>query len=79
VVNQVFNNYTQLFLSDGFDQDSAQAMATGAMEGAIQQQALLLSYLDSFAFVGILCILTIPLAFLFKTPKGRIKKVAVME
>lgn len=79
VVNQVFNNNTQLFLSNGFDQGSAQAMATGAMEGAIQQQALLLSYLDSFAFVGILCILTIPLAFLFKTPKGGIKKVTVME
>ena len=69
VVNQVFKTTHQLFLSNGFDQVSAQAMALGSIERTVQQQALLLSYLDSFAFVGILCILAVPLAFLFKNPR----------
>ena len=69
VVNQVFKTSRQIFLSNGFDQVSAQAMALGSIERTVQQQALLLSYLDSFAFVGILCILAVPLAFLFKNQR----------
>ncbi|WP_431160755.1 MDR family MFS transporter [Flagellimonas beolgyonensis] len=79
VVGQVYEGNVNLFLANGFDLGGAQAMALRSMEGSIQAQALLLSYLDSFAFVGLLCILAIPLAFLFRTPKGGVGKVKVLE
>ncbi len=79
VVNQIVAGNTNFFLSNGFGQETAQNLSIQSMQGSLQHQALLLSYLDSFAFVGILCLVTIPLAMLFRIPKGGIKKVEMRE
>ena len=70
VTQQLVSRYTQFYATQGYSPGNAQQLSYQALGLAVEKQALLLSYLDSFAFVGVLCILVIPLVFLLNNPKG---------
>ncbi len=48
----------------------AQRQAYGALEGIVEKQTFLLTYMDAFRIVGIFFLLCIPLLLLFKRRKG---------
>lgn len=61
----------QLFMSRGADAVTATRQAHGALWGAVQQQASMLSYNDVFRFLGGMFLLLLPLLLLMGKPKGR--------
>jgi DHA2 family multidrug resistance protein len=54
----------------GTDPVSAQHKALGAVYQMMQQQASLMSYVDSFQVLGYLSLLCVPVVLLFRRPKG---------
>ncbi len=54
------------FIAHGYAPGQAEQMALKALEGAVQKQTFLLSYMDAFWFTGIFFIFSIPLLFLQK-------------
>ncbi|NIG55137.1 DHA2 family efflux MFS transporter permease subunit [Chitinophaga sp. Cy-1792] len=58
------NSYTHYFLSHGSTPGNAHQRALGLMEYGVVKQSTLLSYLDSFALVGILFLACLPLLFM---------------
>ena len=60
----------QTFMSRGADAVTATRQAHGALWGALQQQAAILSYNDVFRFLGWMFILMVPLLLLMEKPKG---------
>jgi DHA2 family multidrug resistance protein len=70
--NPVFNEQIaklQTALSPQVGSTAAHSQAYGLTYQTLQQQALLWSYVDQFRMVVIVCLLCIPLVFLFKKPK----------
>jgi hypothetical protein len=57
-------------MSRGADSVTATRQAQGALWGALQQQASILSYNDVFRFLGWMFILMLPLLLLMTKPKG---------
>jgi DHA2 family multidrug resistance protein len=55
----------------GFDAYTAHQKALGMLYGLLQQQASLLSYADNFRLLGLLSLLCIPLALLFRRVQRR--------
>jgi DHA2 family multidrug resistance protein len=60
----------QTFMSRGADPVTATRQAHGALWGALQQQAAILSYNDVFRFLGWMFLLMLPLLLLMEKPKG---------
>jgi MFS transporter, DHA2 family, multidrug resistance protein len=58
------------FQSKGIALQDAQQMAVGAMEGAVSTQAAIISYAEGFFFVGLICLVLLPLVFFAKIRKG---------
>lgn len=58
-------------LATQMDVASATQQAYGRIYGMVLRQASLLSYLDNFRLLALLCILCIPTAFLFKRVKAK--------
>ena len=50
---------------------SATQQTYGQIYGMAMRQAMLLSYLDNFRLLALLCVLCIPTAFLFKRVKTK--------
>lgn len=61
------NPLFQAYLNGGFD--SQAAIAT--LDGSIWRQAMMVSYVNGFTTLLVLCLLTIPLLFIMRTPKAR--------
>ena len=57
---------TQGFVAKGASVFEAQRQAYAALEGAVAQQSLLLTYMDAFRVVGVFFLCCIPLLLLFK-------------
>jgi DHA2 family multidrug resistance protein len=62
---------TGAFMAKGFDPNTAQMMATKALDGAVVRQSMLLSYMDNFHVVGLFFLCCIPLLLL--QPKAKSK------
>jgi len=58
-------------MSGGADSVTATHQAQGALWGALQRQASILSYNDVFRFLGWMFLLMLPLLFLMEKPKGK--------
>jgi len=67
---QALAGLRQTFMSRGADSVTATRQAHGALWGALQQQAAILSYNDVFRFLGWMFILMLPLLLLMEKPKG---------
>jgi DHA2 family multidrug resistance protein len=67
---QALAGLRQTFMSRGADPVTATRQAHGALWGALQQQASILSYNDVFRFLGWMFILMLPLLLLMTKPKG---------
>jgi len=70
---------TQGFVAKGASFFEAQRQAYAAIEGAVVQQSLLLTYMDAFRMVGIFFLCCIPLLLLFKRRSGRAAAPAAMH
>ena len=68
---------TSAMLGQYSDPASAQAQASGLLYGTLQQQAALFAYVDTFRWLALLCLVCVPLAFLFRKIKARGGSVAV--
>ena len=66
---QRLSSITQVFLSKGFSAADAQFAALKAIDGAVNKQAYLLSYLDSYLIISLFFLITIPFLFLLRTKK----------
>lgn len=67
--NQAVNSLTQALTAQGVPHGQAGPMATAHIYQQLQQQALMLSYLDIFHVMMIVLILTLPLVFFMRAPK----------
>jgi len=67
---QALAGLRQTFMSRGADSVTATRQAHGALWGALQRQAAILSYNDVFRFLGWMFILMLPLLLLMEKPKG---------
>ena len=61
---------TQAFSSTTADMGHATQMAYAALMNTINKQAAILSYIDTFQYLGVFILLCVPLAFLARTRKG---------
>ncbi len=68
--NERFFGLVRGFQSTGKSLQEAQQMAAGAMEGAVSTQSAIISYAEGFLFIGIICMLVLPLVFFAKIKKG---------
>jgi MFS transporter, DHA2 family, multidrug resistance protein len=71
--NQAFQQtYQQIYsgMAARFDAVTASSQTYQMINGIVIKQAALLSYLDNFRLMAILCFLCVPTAFLFKKVKG---------
>jgi DHA2 family multidrug resistance protein len=59
------------------DPVTAQRQAYGLLYGMMQQQAALFAYVDTFRWLALLCLVCVPLVFLFKKTKAHRGPVAV--
>jgi DHA2 family multidrug resistance protein len=65
---QLFSHLKAGFMAQGADAVTATQKANAAAFGMVQQQATLLSYLDSFRFFGAVFLFILPLVFLMRRP-----------
>lgn len=63
------NTMQQAMMSRGFDAFTAKDMSYKALDGIINQNAYMLSYLDGFRLISIFFLLSVPLMFLLKATK----------
>ncbi|HYU31160.1 MAG TPA: DHA2 family efflux MFS transporter permease subunit [Thermoanaerobaculia bacterium] len=70
---------TQGFIAKGASFFEAQRQAYAAIEGAVVQQSLLLTYMDAFRVVGIFFLCCIPLLLFFKRRSGSTAAPAAMH
>lgn len=66
VYNSIANGMSQNFIAQGINSLNAQGVTLKVMDLNVSKQAYLLSYLDTFALVGVFFICVIPLIFLLK-------------
>jgi DHA2 family multidrug resistance protein len=67
---QQMQRLTGSFMGMGIGSVRAAQMAGGSLYGSLVKQSMLLSFMDSFRLLAILCVLCIPTVFLFKKVKG---------
>jgi DHA2 family multidrug resistance protein len=65
---QYFQSATAMLSQHG-DPAGARQQAYGLLYGMVQQQANLFAYVDTFRLLGFMCLLCIPVVFLFKKAK----------
>lgn len=68
---QLYQQLQARFLAMTGDPVAAAQQASQAIYGMLLKQSMMLSYLDNFRLMAILCLLCIPTAFLFKKVRGR--------
>jgi DHA2 family multidrug resistance protein len=68
---QQYLQSTSGMLSQYSDPASAQQQAYGFLYGALQQQANLLAYVDTFRLLARLCLICVPIVLLFRKPRAR--------
>ncbi|MGH1516938.1 DHA2 family efflux MFS transporter permease subunit [Chryseobacterium sp. JK1] len=68
-VSQRLQSYTALFQSKGFALYDAQQKAFGVLEKTVVKQTALLSYLDSYIFIGFAFTFSLPLLLIFLRKK----------
>jgi DHA2 family multidrug resistance protein len=61
--------FTEFFISKGADSVTASRRALGALNGMVQQQAAMLSFVEAFKIMGIVYLAMIPMVILLKDPK----------
>ncbi len=64
------NNTIRSYQAKGFPQNVATNMAYKALDFSIYKQANYLAYMDTFLYLGIFCLICIPLIFFAKTTKS---------
>jgi MFS transporter, DHA2 family, multidrug resistance protein len=74
--NERFYGLMSLFESQGKSTNEAQQMAIGAIEGAVSQQAAIISYAEGFLLIGIICLIVLPFVFFAKIKKGEVVDVS---
>lgn len=62
---------TTHFMGTLTDATSAASAGMAAMYGRLVQQATLLAFVDTFIWMSLICLLCVPLAFLFREARGR--------
>jgi DHA2 family multidrug resistance protein len=62
---------THVLMTRGADAARAVMEAQGLIYRELQHQAMMLAFADCFWFLGILCLVVLPLIFLMRMPKGR--------
>ncbi len=67
------------FIAAGSDAVTAAHQATAAVWGMVQQQASILSFLDSFHVLGLVFLVIVPLAFLMRKPRAGRRVAAAPE
>lgn len=67
--NQAVNSLSQAYAAGGAPPGAAESMATAQIYQQMQQQAMMLSYVDVFRTMMIVLFCTIPLVFLMQAPK----------
>ena len=74
--NERYYGLLRAFQSQGKSLQEAQQMAAGAIEGAVSNQAAIISYAEGFLLIGIICLAVLPLVFFAKIKKGEIVDVS---
>lgn len=76
--NATVDAWTRALASHGLSSQTLQSSALGGVYMALQRQASILGYLDTFTITGIVCLCIAPLAFLMKSSRpGRAAPAAV--
>jgi DHA2 family multidrug resistance protein len=78
-VQQRVHQLQQGFMSRGFTANEALAKSYQVMEGGVMKQAMVLSYMDVFLYLGILFLLCIPFILLVKRGKGKVDMADAMH
>jgi DHA2 family multidrug resistance protein len=65
------NNYQHAFMAKGHASDIALSEAYKAMDGSVMKQAMVLSYMDVFLYIGLLFLIVIPFVLLVKSNKEK--------
>jgi DHA2 family multidrug resistance protein len=68
---QMFMRMQAAFMTAGADAYTATQRAYGALFGAVQRQASMVSFVEIFQLLGFIFILLVPLTFLMKRPSGK--------
>ena len=78
LVGSRISGLTQRFIECGFSPTDAHASAIASVNGALQAQALTLSYDDAFLLISVVFVIAAPLALLFfRKTKGDSQSIAV--
>jgi MFS transporter, DHA2 family, multidrug resistance protein len=62
---------TNIFMTRGTDAVHAAIAARGVIYQELQRQAMMLSFVDNYWLMSMICLIVIPLLFLMRTPKTR--------
>jgi DHA2 family multidrug resistance protein len=66
IYRNALNHLTHLFTARGSDAAHAAVQAHAVLYGQLQRQATMLSFVDNFRTMAIICICVIPLMFVIK-------------
>ena len=67
--NNVMTGVTSILHGMGYNADAARMICYKIFDGEMMQQSSLLSYLASFRFLAVVCIISLPLMLLLKKSK----------
>lgn len=74
---QQYFQATSAMLGQSNDPASGQQQAYGLLYGMLQQQSSLFAYVDTFRWLALLCVICVPLVFLFRKTKAKKGPVAM--
>ncbi len=72
-VQQTITGFQKTFESKGMTFDQARAAAYQALNGRVEKQAAVLSYMDVFFYLGLLFLLCVPFILFVRKRKGKVK------
>jgi MFS transporter, DHA2 family, multidrug resistance protein len=71
VYQAMLRHLTHALIARGADAAHAAMLAQQLVYAQLQRQAMMLSFVDNFWMMSVICLIVIPLLFLMKTAKGR--------
>lgn len=76
---QKLNGLTAKFMSSGMPPNVAKSAAYKMMDGAIMQQASILTYMDVFLYIGIMFLICVPFILMIKSGKEKVSMADAMH
>ena len=72
-VQQTITGFQKTFESKGMTFDQAREAAYQALNGRVEKQAAVLSYMDVFFYLGLLFLICVPFILFVRKRKGKVK------